>query len=204
MELAGTDLLADPETVARILLIMAAQTVAQTTADELLEGYRYELVQGELRPMELAGRQRGCIAAQIGSCLGALIATPMQPRPASSLALRPMSALCRGNALRLPQKNEVFFGAPDLAVEVISPNERDREIRKKVSDWLRAGTRPHQRTAAVYRAPDDICLLNQFGLLVQTKHCWIRLLLDDHFFLNSLLYPSVELRLHKAIVAFQF
>ena len=48
-------------------------------ADELLamphNGYRYELVQRELRQMEFAGRQHGRIAAQIGSCLGAFVAT---------------------------------------------------------------------------------------------------------------------------------
>ena len=49
------------------------------TADELLamphNGYRYELVQGELRQMEFADRQHGLIAAQIGGCLGAFVAT---------------------------------------------------------------------------------------------------------------------------------
>ena len=56
---------------------MAAQTVAQMTADELLamphNGYRYELVQGELRQMALAGRQHGRIAAKIGGCLEAFV-----------------------------------------------------------------------------------------------------------------------------------
>ena len=56
---------------------MAAQTVAQMTADGLLamphNGYRYELVQGELRQMALAGRQHGRIAAKIGGCLEAFV-----------------------------------------------------------------------------------------------------------------------------------
>ena len=58
---------------------MTAQTVVPMTADELLEmphhGYRYELVQGKLRQMAPAGRQHGRIAAQIGGCLGAFVAT---------------------------------------------------------------------------------------------------------------------------------
>ena len=49
------------------------------TANELLtmphNGYRYELVQGELRQMEFADRQHGRTAAQIGGCLGAFVAT---------------------------------------------------------------------------------------------------------------------------------
>ncbi len=48
---------------------MALQTVATMTADELLvmphNGYRYELIKGELRQMAPAGRQHGRIAATI-------------------------------------------------------------------------------------------------------------------------------------------
>jgi Uma2 family endonuclease len=32
-----------------------------------------------------------------------------------------------------------FQGAPDLAVEVISPSDRPSEVAAKVQDWLRAG-----------------------------------------------------------------
>ena len=34
-----------------------------------------------------------------------------------------------------------FPGPPDLAVEVISPNDRYSEVAEKVEDWLAAGTR---------------------------------------------------------------
>ena len=48
--------------------------------------------------------------------------------------------------------------APDLAVEVLSPDDRPGEVLAKIGDWLRAGTRlvwivdPIRRTARVYRA----------------------------------------------------
>ena len=51
--------------------------------------------------------------------------------------------------------------APDLAVEVISPSDRSPEVRDKVEDWLRAGTRlvwviyPATRSATVYRSLED-------------------------------------------------
>ena len=35
-----------------------------------------------------------------------------------------------------------FPGPPDLAVEVLSPNDRASEVLAKVSDWLEAGLRP--------------------------------------------------------------
>ena len=47
---------------------------------------------------------------------------------------------------------------PDLAVEVLSPDDRPREVRDKVADWLSAGTLlvwvvdPIKETARVYRA----------------------------------------------------
>ena len=46
--------------------------------------------------------------------------------------------------------------APDLAIEVISPNDRYTEVNEKISDWLAAGTRmvvvvnPRNRTVNVH------------------------------------------------------
>jgi Uma2 family endonuclease len=48
-------------------------------------------------------------------------------------------------------------GAPDLAVEVVSPHDRYMEIDAKVAEWLAHGTRmvlvvnPRRRVVAVYR-----------------------------------------------------
>jgi Uma2 family endonuclease len=52
----------------------------------------------------------------------------------------------------------LFPGAPDLAVEVLSPSNRWRDVREKVADLLAAGTRlvwvidPPRRKVTVYRA----------------------------------------------------
>ena len=166
---------------------MTAQTVAPMTAAELLvmphNDYRYELVQGELRQMELSDRQHGRIAAQIGSCLGAFVAnnglgetyaagTGFIIDTAPDTVRAPdVSFVARERAEATAEERGFFPGAPDLAVEVISPNDRYSEVEEKVSDWLRAGTQmvvvidPLQRTAAVYRAPDDICILTEGDML---------------------------------------
>ena len=166
---------------------MAAQTVAQMTADELLamphNGYRCELVQGELRQMAPAGRQHGRIAAKIGSCLEAFVAnnglgetyaaeTGFIIDTAPDTVRAPdVSFVSRERAEATAEERGFFPGAPDLAVEVISPNDRYNEVEEKVSDWLQAGTQmvvvidPHQRTAAVYRAPDDICIFTEGDML---------------------------------------
>jgi Uma2 family endonuclease len=49
--------------------------------------------------------------------------------------------------------------APDLVVEVLSPNDRPGEVLAKIGDWLEAGARlvwvidPERRRARIYR-PD--------------------------------------------------
>ena len=75
---------------------------------------------------------------------------------------------------RLPQ-GELPVGyleiIPDLAVEVVWPSDTPREVREKVSDWLRAGTRlvwvidPATRSVTVYRSIDDFETLPEGGEL---------------------------------------
>src|SRR5687767_9577101 len=56
-------------------------------------------------------------------------------------------------------------GAPDLAVEVISPNDSHVEVEEKVFDWLEAGTKmvlavnPRRRSVSLYRSQSDITIL---------------------------------------------
>jgi Uma2 family endonuclease len=53
-------------------------------------------------------------------------------------------------------------GPPDLAVEVVSPNDRRSQVESKALHWLAAGTRavvvldPPNETATVYRSRHDI------------------------------------------------
>ena len=58
-------------------------------------------------------------------------------------------------------------GAPDLAVEVISPSDNYTEGEERVVDWLQAGTRmvvvvnPRQRRVMVHRAHSDVQVLGE-------------------------------------------
>ena len=70
---------------------------------------------------------------------------------------------------RVPSETTVGFfqGAPDLAVEVLSPNDRASAVTAKVQDWLAAGCRavwvvdPGTKSVAVYRALDRIVVLSR-------------------------------------------
>jgi len=65
-----------------------------------------------------------------------------------------------------PRPGKKFFeGAPDLAVEVLSPEDRASEVLAKVHEWLDAGCRavwlvdPETRTVTVYRSRSQISTL---------------------------------------------
>ena len=57
--------------------------------------------------------------------------------------------------------------APDLAVEVISPRNTDKEMDDKLRDYFDAGVRlvwyvyPSSREVKVYTSPDNLTLLNE-------------------------------------------
>jgi len=61
--------------------------------------------------------------------------------------------------------------APDLAVEVVSPDDCRREIREKSESWIQAGTRlvwvidPASRSATVYSSNGDVREVEEDGIL---------------------------------------
>ncbi len=141
------------------------------TAEELLRtpsnGKILELVDGEVRTMSPAGFEHGRIAMLIGSSLSNFV----RERDLGQVAAAETGFLLRRNPdtvrapdvafvrkARLVQTSGYFPGAPDLAIEVISPSDTYSEVDEKVIDWLRSGVQlvividPKSRTAAVHRA----------------------------------------------------
>lgn len=141
------------------------------TADELLrlpaDGWRYELVRGELRKMSPSGARHGRVAAEI---VGSLIAHMKQRRIgavySSATGFRiakqpdtvraPDAAFVRSE--RITDTAGFFEGPPDAAFEVTSPGDTYSEIEEKTLDWLRAGVKvvvivdPRTKTVRVHRA----------------------------------------------------
>ena len=161
---------------------MATQLGA-ITAEELLrmpdDGMRRELVQGELREMTPAGFRHGTVAGRIHIKLGYFVdehdlgivsAAETGFRLASDpdTVRAPDVAFVRRERIEEVGEPKGYWpGAPDLAVEVISPNDRYHEVHDKVLDWLRAGTRmviladPSSRTLTVYHASREVEILTE-------------------------------------------
>lgn len=151
------------------------------TAEELLEkpedGFRYELVRGEPRRMAPAGNVHGYIAMKLGSRLEQFVRDHRLGRVYAAetgfkLSSDPDTVRAPDVAFvsqtRLDDVGEVpgyWPGAPDLAVEVVSPSDTHAEVTEESLAWLDAGCRmvlaadPSQRTVTVYRSREDIRIL---------------------------------------------
>ena len=162
-------------------------TVQTITADELLQrpddGFRYELVEGELVKMAPAGREHGVLAMRIGwrlaqhveaNDLGEVLAAETGFKLASDpdTVRAPDVAFVRQERVAEAGDARGFWpGAPDLAVEVVSPGDTYTEVEDKVLDWLDSGTlmvavvNPRQRTVTIYRSRTDIVILTQNDIL---------------------------------------
>jgi len=145
----------------------------EVTAEELLrmpeDGFRYELVRGELRRMTPSGNVHGRVAMNIAwplaqnvraHDLGTLYATDPDTVRAPDVAF-----VSRERIEAVGEVEGYWPGAPDLAVEVISPNDSHVEVEEKVFDWLEAGTKmvlpvnPRRRSVSLYRSQSDITIL---------------------------------------------
>jgi len=141
------------------------------TAEELLAtnipNKNTELVRGRLVVRELSGAHHGittaALAAQLGNHLHltgaglAVIAAGFTLFRAPDTVRAPDIAFVRRERLPSRISDTYLELAPDLVIEVLSPNDRPGEILAKVADWLEAGSRlvwvidPERRIGRIYR-----------------------------------------------------
>jgi Uma2 family endonuclease len=141
------------------------------------DGYRYELIEGELVRMAPAGSEHGATIMNIGgplsqyvkaNKLGVVFGAETGFKIASDpdTVRAPDVAFVRSG--RIPPSGVpkgYWPGAPDLAIEVISPGDTYGEVEDKVNDWLDAGAQmvivmnPRNRTIKVHRSKTDVTVL---------------------------------------------
>ena len=164
-------------------------TVAEKllTAEDLLKlprgRFRYELIEGELKQRSPAGHDHGRIAMELSAPLhqyvkanklgkvyaaetGFLLKTDPDTVRAPDIAF-----IRQERVARVGRSKGYWRGAPDLAVEVISPSNSVGELEDKIQMWLEAGTRlvwiisPILSTVTVYRSLIDIQTLTEKDVL---------------------------------------
>jgi Uma2 family endonuclease len=140
-----------------------------TTAEQLLRAQdigRCELVRGELRLLIPPSADHGRVAMRLGRAIADHVeahslGTAYAAETGFFLSREPDTvrapdvAFVRSGRAATPERG-YYPGAPDLAVEVLSPDDRPGYVKEKVAEWLEAGARavwvvdPRKRTVTVH------------------------------------------------------
>jgi Uma2 family endonuclease len=144
------------------------------TAEQLYDlpddGLRHELLRGTLVSEPLPNLLHGRTVARITALLDRFVRSNrsgvvyagdtgfMLARQPDTVR-GPDVAFVSAERLRVADERRFFEGAPDLAIEVVSPSDRTSEVLGKVSDYLAAGCRlvwvvdPVREEVRVFRSP---------------------------------------------------
>ncbi|MCC6930772.1 MAG: Uma2 family endonuclease [Gemmatimonadaceae bacterium] len=143
------------------------------TAEDLLQlahqGARLELVRGSLVAREPAGFRHGATAMRLALHLGNFVSdhqlgVVVAVETGFTVSRNPDTVRAPDVAFiaraRIPYPEPRGFAelAPDLVVEITSPDDRPAAVAGKVGNWLQAGSRlvwvidPQRREARVHRA----------------------------------------------------
>ena len=142
-----------------------------TTADQLLDAQhigRCELLSGELFKLIPPGADHGRVTInltrplsnfvhdnRLGTVFAAETGFWLTRDPDTVRA--PDISFVRAERAVVPRRG-YFAGAPDLAVEVLSPSDRPGYVRDKTAEWLESGTLavwnvdPEKRTVTVHES----------------------------------------------------
>ena len=160
------------------------------TSDDLwkivADGSRYELSLGELVPMTPVGIRHGVVVINLGRLLGDYVRKKGLGAVCTEVGFRltrnpdtvraPDVAFISRERLPaegIPEKFAEF--PPDLAVEVLSPEDTASELLRKVEEYLDAGVPliwvvdPATRTTTVYRSLQNVTILSSDAELTGGK-----------------------------------
>ncbi|XHX76417.1 MAG: Uma2 family endonuclease [Stenomitos frigidus ULC029] len=155
---------------------MSIATEKKTWTDEEFmalssNGHRYELIDGELADMGNSGMEHG----GIGSFLGGLLAIHVRQRKLGAVCDSSTAFTLNNGNKRSPDVSFVakerlkglkrpprgfFQGSPDLAVEILSPNNTVEEIHDKIVEYFENATQlvwvihPDEKYVLVYHSPE--------------------------------------------------
>ncbi len=142
------------------------------------DGVRHELLRGELRELTKPGFEHGCVASTIGMLLavharqtgsGVTVAAEtgcLLARDPDTVRAPDAAFISKKRADEVGRTVKFWPGAPDLAVEVVSPSDTFHEVEDKALEWIAAGAiavlviDPAKQTATVYRGNGDAHVYN--------------------------------------------
>jgi Uma2 family endonuclease len=156
------------------------------TVDDLMEieddGYRYELIDGELIRMAPASPEHGLVGSRFGRYVGVFAdqaglgetfdsSIGYRLVPGRQTVLQPDVSFVRADRLPPRPWDAYFAFPPDVALEVRSPSERRGHVTRKVRIYLAAGASyvfyadPKKRNVTVYRPGQPPLVLSEHDVL---------------------------------------
>jgi Uma2 family endonuclease len=159
-------------------------TTPYMTEEELLrmpdDGYRYEIVEGELRRMAPTGFEHGRCTHNLSGLLwshvrenhlGIVVAAEtgfvIARKPDGRVTVRAadIAFIAKGRIPADADRAKYLELVPDLVVETLSPSDTALEVEEKIALWLATGVRlaitmnPALRSVTVYRSRHEIIKL---------------------------------------------
>lgn len=145
---------------------------ATMTAEELLQlpqdNMRHELIEGELTTMPPTNSEHGVRTFRVTLRLGVFIEKHalgeafgaetgfIIARNPDTVRAPDFAFVCKARIPTGGIPNKFFPGAPDLAVEILSPSDSGGDVLEKIEEWLEAGTRlvwvvnPEKKTVTIH------------------------------------------------------
>lgn len=142
----------------------------------LIKNKGYEFIDGKLEKKEVPTAKHSGIATRFVIKLGIYLEKNNIGRVYADNTLFKIGANRRipdaafVSAEKVPPTGEpmdIWDFAPDIAIEVISPNERHNEVERKISDYFKAGVRqvwkivPESKIVTIYFSPTKTKILTE-------------------------------------------
>jgi Uma2 family endonuclease len=155
---------------------MSTTSTALMTAEEYMQlprgEFQHELINGELVTMPLPGLPHGRMQARLLRPLAQFVAEhdlgEVYGELGFLLTVDPDTVIgpdvCFISKQRLQEAGDVkgfWLGAPDIAVEVVSPSDSRPRVRERALFWLSFGAKqvwivnPKDCTVTIHRSPSD-------------------------------------------------
>jgi len=147
------------------------------------DGFCYELVKGELLRMSPTGDEHGDVtmalagplyqhvkANDLGKVYAAETGFKIESSP-DTVRAPDIAFVCKKRTIESGRIRGYRDGAPDLAVEVMSPGDSKRTVAEKTNEYFEGGARlvwvvnPKSKTVTVYRSPSDFTVLTERDML---------------------------------------
>jgi Uma2 family endonuclease len=154
--------------------------MTQASAVTLDPDKLYEIVNGEPREKEMGGARHGGVGSRLiielgahvkAHGLGGIYGPDTSFQVGANERIPDVAFVAAGRIPEAGEPDGIWPFAPDLAVEVLSPNDLHEKVHAKMREYFAAGVRqvwlvsPEFKTVTLYRSPTEPSVLTEADAL---------------------------------------